>query len=507
MKFILISIIAFIYINANSQTISFGGHINTNTTWSADTVKIIDDVIIDNQATLSIEAGTYIEFMAHYMIYVQGSINANGTIDDTITFTSADTSGFNNELDTAGSWFGFKFINTDATNDSSKLTYCKIQYVKDLPEQDSIQPGGAIVIEHFSKLTIEKCIIRNNKAENDYSYIGNGGAITMFENSNPIIQNNIFYNNFASANGGAIYCEKSNPKIISNIFYNNIAGDNSAGSGGALKLSFCDGNYTNDTIVSLISNNLIYNNHSYEGGGINSHCSSANFLNNTICNNSSSYGGGLYSRKAHPMFINTILYNNTAIEGYQIYINHDASVCTPGNDPHFKNCDIEYGIDSIIIRNDQLFHGYFYNNLDTVPLFINETANNYKLQSFSPLINKGKSDSLDFEIPQYDLAGNIRILNDTIDIGAYENQNLTKINYINNNENVIIYPNPSSRYITVKTNDINKISIYNSIGKLVKVINSPNNNLSIDLNNFTRGIYFVKIYTNHSITTTKLILE
>jgi len=507
MRLLLLSIIALITININSQTITFGGNISINTIWSADTVKIIDDVIIDNQVILTIDEGTYVEFTNHYMIYVQGTILANGTENENIIFTSSDTTGFNNELDIAGSWYGIKFINTDVRNDSSKLSYCKIQYVKDITYQDSIKPSGAITIDNFSKLIINNCIISNNKVENEFAYLGKGGAVAMFENSNPVIKNNIFISNIVSGSGGAIYCEKSNPRINSNIFYNNIAGDNIEGCGGAIMFNYCDVNYTHDTIISLISNNLLYNNSSYEGGAIYCNCSSANYFNNTVCNNNSSFGGGLYSKKSHPFNINSIFYNNIATEGSQVYINHDASVCTPGNDPHFVNCDLLGGVSSIKVRNDEYFGGRYENNLDISPLFVDEIANNYKLQNISPIINNGKADSLSFEIPLYDLAGNTRIFNDTIDVGAYENHHVTRVGKINNDFSFTIYPNPTSNYITIETKKNSKVEILNSIGKQISSISKVYNKITINLSSYPRGIYFVKISSKLGVSTKKIVLE
>ena len=507
MRFLLISVIAFLAITANCQTITFSGNISTNTTWNADTVQITGDVIIDNQATLTINEGTYIEFMAHYMIYVQGTILANGSENNLITLTISDTTGYSNELDIAGSWYGIKFINTNASNDSSKLSFCKIEFVKDITYQDSLKPSGAISLYNFSKLQINNCIISNNKAENEFPSLGKGGAIAMFENSNPIIKNNTFFNNIASGEGGAIYCEKSNPNIISNIFRNNIAGNSTTGAGGAINLSYCDDIYTYDTIVSVIANNLIYNNSAFEGGAIFCYYSSANYTNNTICNNFSEYGGALYSKKSHPMNINSIFYNNSATEGSEIYINHDASVCTPGNDPNFINCNLQGGVVAIKIENDEYYGGTYENNSDIEPLFIDEANNDYKLQNLSPMINKGKSDSLGFDIPQYDLAGNTRIFNDTIDLGAYENQHVTEINYLNNIYSFKLYPNPTSNFITIETIDINKIEIYNSVGKLITVANKLCNKITIDVNSYKKGIYYVKTSSKLGINTQKLIIE
>lgn len=510
MKYLLYILITIVSVsNTMAQTVSFGGHISSNTTWSADTVKIISDVIIDNQNTLTINAGTYIEFQGHYMIHVQGTILANGTENDTITFTHNDTTGFNNEFDVTGSWFGFKFINTDITNDSSLLSYCKIEYIKDLPEQDSIKPGGAIVIVNYSKLNIENSLIQNNKAENDYTYIGNGGAITMFENSNPIIINNTFKNNYATANGGAIYCNKSNPKIINNIFDNNYAGYENIGSGGAIFLSFCDGIYTHDTIISEITNNLIINNTAYEGGGIYSSNSSAYFLNNTICNNNAHYGGGLHTKKAHPVFYNTIIFFNNAIEGSQVYVNHDASICTPGNNPYFYYSNLQGGEDSIKVEDDENYGGRYENNLDTLPIFSDISENNFTLHNTSPLLNKGKGDSLEIniEIPVYDLAGNSRVFNDTIDIGAYENQYLTSIHSKNKNTELLIYPNPTTNIITIKAENILQVEVINTLGKTIVVKKANANQLSISLIDNKKGIYFVKTTTKTAIFTKTIILE
>jgi len=61
------------------------------------------------------------------------------------------------------------------------------------------------------------------------------------------------------------------------------------------------------------------------------------------------------------------------------------------------------------------------NNLLAVdPLFIDVTNNNYQLSDGSPCIDKGFNDIT--ELPEFDLAGNPRIVGSSIDIGAYEFQ-------------------------------------------------------------------------------------
>ena len=53
-------------LNIHSQTIQVSDTIQVNTTWSADTVKVIDDITVEKEAILTIEPGTTIEFQGHF---------------------------------------------------------------------------------------------------------------------------------------------------------------------------------------------------------------------------------------------------------------------------------------------------------------------------------------------------------------------------------------------------------------------------------------------------------
>ncbi|MEI6062161.1 MAG: hypothetical protein WCR72_15780, partial [Bacteroidota bacterium] len=66
-KFILLLIIVFMIVSKPfAQTILVSGNINSNTSWSADTVKITGDISVLQGITLSIEPGTYIESQGYY---------------------------------------------------------------------------------------------------------------------------------------------------------------------------------------------------------------------------------------------------------------------------------------------------------------------------------------------------------------------------------------------------------------------------------------------------------
>jgi len=70
---------------------------------------------------------------------------------------------------------------------------------------------------------------------------------------------------------------------------------------------------------------------------------------------------------------------------------------------------------------------------------------------------------------------------------------------------VSVYPNPTSNFINIKTNlDINKIEIYNIFGSRV---HTNNNSKKINLSNLESNVYFIKIHTNNSVISKKVIKQ
>jgi hypothetical protein len=94
---------------------------------------------------------------------------------------------------------------------------------------------------------------------------------------------------------------------------------------------------------------------------------------------------------------------------------------------------------------------------------------------------------------------------DTTIAGLYVfNSGSTGVNesLINSNE-ISIYPNPTSYVLTIDTRiQFDKIEIYNSIGRLVKV--SKENN--IDISNLDRGVYLINLRTKDNKTASKKVI-
>ena len=201
-----------------------GGVIDQNTTWDADTVKVVETVIINEGITLSIEPGTVVDFQGHFKINVQGRILAIGAENDSIFFTKQ---GYVHYWD---GWAGIKFNETSITNDSSKFEYCKITRCYNGDYSDAY--GGAFFIKEFSKLSISHTEIYKNYVNAQDSPAGGNsmGAGIYCENSSPLITSSSIHSNISCGNGywqygsgGGLYLRNSSPTIMNTIIRDNEA--------------------------------------------------------------------------------------------------------------------------------------------------------------------------------------------------------------------------------------------------------------------------------------------
>lgn len=199
-----------------------------------------------------------------------------------------------------------------------------------------------------------------------------GGGIFVKSFSKLVVRNCILSNCYASYYGGAMgLSTDASPTLVNNVFCNNTA----ISMGGAIWLS------TN-------SNPLI--------------------INNTFANNhSNAWTGGIDINSSTPIIKNCIFWGNTATNTPQIYPIGYASV---------SYSNIEGGWSGT-------------GNINSDPLFISPSTNwgygtagfnaNWGLKSSSPCKNKGVASTTNY-MPVLDVAGNLRIDYDTIEMGALE---------------------------------------------------------------------------------------
>lgn len=266
---------------AYSQTNVPAGDVHGNWDLNGSPYKVNGNIFIEEDSTLYIDQGVKVEFQGHYELKVLGRLLAEGTETDSIIFTINDTTGFSNRNSTEGAWYGIRIYDINEDNDSTKLSYCRLEYGKAVGPGWFLNAGGALCIIRFDKVEISNCTFRNNSAGGPEDQFPAGGAIHLAW-SDIQLTDNTFMNNYAYA-GGAIQIHESNPVFENNTIMNNhcIWDGGGISSGGGSN--------------PIFSGDLISNNSSEQmGGGITFWNGTDIILDQvTIENNSANWGGGI----------------------------------------------------------------------------------------------------------------------------------------------------------------------------------------------------------------------
>jgi hypothetical protein len=266
-----------------------------------------------------------------------------------------------------------------------------------------------------------------------------------------------------------------------------IKGANANLSGEFLGVSsgsqFGGGMFINNAGANLEINNCIFtsNTTGFYAGGIYINSSSPTIRNSVIANNKSSFGGGLHMANAFPTFINTVIANNSASYAGGLR-NNSASVSTfinctffgnsgstqggaisnvNGSSAHLKNCIVwgntspdgpalynSGGASTVTYSNVQ--GGYSgTGNIDTDPLF-NSIADldgaddlwmtaddGLAFLSGSPSANTGNNS--DVSNIDWDIVGDMRILDINVNMGAYESLGKTTPSMAWSSPTAIVY--------------------------------------------------------------------
>ena len=88
----------------------------------------------------------------------------------------------------------------------------------------------------------------------------------------------------------------------------------------------------------------------------------------------------------------------------------------------------------------------------------------------------------------------------------FRNTTITTISEIN--KDITIYPIPANDFLTINSSNlINKIEIIDISGKVILSQNTNSENVRLNTQNLTNGVYFIKIQTTDKIITEKIIIE
>lgn len=301
------------------------------------------------------------------------------------------------------------------------------------------------------------------RGSNSYHVVYLDGSTTAITTSTVIdglvvTAGNAIGDDFATTNGGGLFCQgnggECSPTLTQVLFSGNAAGD----SGGAVKNNGASG-LSNPTFVDVIFRgnsakfggalhnegrssgvssptfvNVVFSgNVATEWGGAmvnegTEGTSSPLLTNVTLSGNRAAIGGAIYNRgeggASSPTLKNVILWQNRAADSASIF-NNNANLT-------ILNSIIEGGLDGIATTGASAV-AYTGNN-ESDPLFVQpvDPANaptsrgDLRLRADSPAIDLGDNSALPAAATT-DLAGDQRIVNSTVDAGAYERQPMTLI--------------------------------------------------------------------------------
>ncbi|WP_345028408.1 choice-of-anchor Q domain-containing protein [Ravibacter arvi] len=223
---------------------------------------------------------------------------------------------------------------------------------------------------------------------NGHHYSG-GGIYNVY--ASPTFRNLLIKNNIADGGGGGIYNEYAAPVIMNTIFYKNFAQE-----GGAIWDATVAAVPMTLTNVSFIKNEALYSYVTIRGTGVVDTRSDVIFTNVTMADN---YGYAIFLNGGARTIRNSIILGGIRIKSGSYQAQYS------GIEGHAETSD--GNLSAVGLNRDVLFNS--------------PQTEDYTLRSCSPAINAGDNALYtDLNSGVRDLAGNARLINGTIDLGAYE---------------------------------------------------------------------------------------
>lgn len=396
-----------------------------------------------------------------------------------------------------------------------------------------------IYLHSNATATFTRCEISENNSDT-------GNIMTLRNNCSAIFYNCNFKNNIIPSYSNVVYTNNCSLKFVDTVFENNgISQNNQFISNGSvisvdgdlytiqplwthpLKVSFDRCILKNNNIRAIyargmlkdtltLNNTLIYGNIASDGAGLKKETSINVYMTNvTMAANIATLqnAGGIIiaGHDGVNEIRNSIVYNNSAPST----LKKDIYLLNPTS---FKNSllaksggSLNWNALAFTNFNNLNYAVDLGGNLDSDPMFINISDENFRLFGESPAVDSGINTVFDLnQIPNLseitlDLDGNSRIQSGIVDMGAFEfnpdNLSTVDLKY----ENYIkIYPNPANDFVYIETEqfDFFNVTIFSIDGKLITKSTSK----VIDVSNYSKGIYIFQIELSNQMKYSKRII-
>jgi predicted outer membrane repeat protein len=353
--------------------------------------------------------------------------------------------------------------------------------------------GGGMFNYTNASPSVNNCNFWGNSA------VDGGGMLNLFFSS-PMVTYCNFSENMTILDGGGMFNWGNCSPTISNCTF---SGNSASDGGGMINFSSSFPTLTN---ITFSGNTAVF-----KGGGLyNWDNSSPTVTNSTFSGNSAGFfGGGMYNEdNSSPTVTNSIIWNNSA-GGSTSSVS--ASVGNMFGNPEYSFSLIAYsgGSGGAWVSAIGADNG---NNIDTDPLFVDPppivlgTGGDLRLQAGSPAINAGINAA---NATTTDLAGNPRIVEDTIDIGAYEFQGEEEVfTQMLFPVQFSIFPNPVRNEIYIHSEVAHsEFRIFDLRGQTLILKRNANMFSTIDISFLSAGTYFITLTNNHRHQGTKVFVK
>jgi len=360
---------------------------------------------------------------------------------------------------------------------TSNVTFDGIIFenIYDTSQSGGVEENGVIFIPN--SLNANNLKIKNSVFRSNYS---NGYLLKIRKfNQGLLIENTKFINN-TIVNMGLVYVQSDSTNgYIFTRWANVLVADNDIN---LTALDIYREDWNNGSTLDVVINNSTFVNNDYNGtygnsitasgnGSVNLNINNVIFWQNTTNGTAATrdISDGLSS--TYDVFIRNSIANVSSNAGtYGTFNATNVTTLDPATDN--LNLDTEYKPTS---------------------------ASNY-------IVDQGDNAYYDVALfGDLDLAGNDRVFNNTIDLGAYEYISTLSVDDVSLNTNSVrLYPNPVSDRLFVKSdNTIDLITIYNVNGQIIKQTEAFYNGL--DVSGLNAGLYFINIKSDNGETIKKFM--